>query len=149
MRAGFYCIHFNLESSSRKLHRQEYWQKWPFFFPLANNIKLYSHRSPNFKAICTQGVETSHVIFHVQVFSLVPKLWVLTHCNKLLDSPKKTLKMIKKLSRPDHLWDSWESFVLPPRCQGGRVCLPWGFLRVRPISGHVLASESKAVIQSC
>lgn len=58
----------NLESLSRKLHRQECWQKCPSF-PLTNNIKFYSPRSPNFKAICAQGVETLSDFPHPGILS--------------------------------------------------------------------------------
>lgn len=50
--AGFYCIPFNLERSSRNLGKG---QKWPFPLPLTTKIQLYSHNSPNFRAIHAQG----------------------------------------------------------------------------------------------
>lgn len=68
---------------SRKMDIEKYWQKRPFFSSI-KCIKLYSCRSPSFKAICLLREWKYLLLFPMPRCSpWFPKLHLSTWCNKL------------------------------------------------------------------
>lgn len=124
-RAGVYCVHFSSVFEQKDGHREILTETTLFLLYRIHQI-IFLQESQFQSYLSAQGVETSLVISHVQVLSLVSKaapinlmqqaLWnVMTLLKRLKWLKKKHIKMVKK-HISDPLWDSRKllSFPLVP-----------------------------------